>query len=207
MPTALLQPSQTRVNIGRISPTTGTQHSDEEKYTSVTATAVGTTVRHVLPGIGLTLLVKKSTGMTKYLQSRDTLLTLLDGPYLNNPTKEMLCCDRLLLIGGGIRITSILPWIANHREVKLCWSVKESAKCLVQEVEGVLSTVPEKEILIGSRFDFTQLLVEEKESGWGRVGVVVSGPGEFCDDVRQAVAMVGRGSKTVFQLEVDAYSW
>ena len=207
MPTALLQPSQTSLNTGKISPTTGSQYTDEEKHTGVTTTAVSTAAQQVSPNIGLTLLIKKSTGMTKHLQSRDTLLTLLDGPYPNNPTKEILCCDRLLLIGGGIGITSILPWLANHREVKLCWSMKDSAQCLVQEIEGVLSTVPEKEILVGSRFDFTSLLAAEKEAGWGRVGVVVSGPGGFCDDVRQAVALAGRGSKTVFQLEVDAYSW
>ncbi|KAL2073881.1 hypothetical protein VTL71DRAFT_11207 [Oculimacula yallundae] len=206
MSTALLEPSQSDSNLGQSSPSSNSQHSHEEKHVGLQVNAISTRSNR-LPKIGLTLLVKKSTGMTKYLQSRDTLLTLLDGPYPNNPTQEILCCDRLLLIAGGIGITSILPWVANHREVKLCWGIKESARCLVREIDGVLSTVVDKEIKIGSRFDFARLLEDEREAGWARVGVVVSGPGEFCDDVREAVAMAGRKGKTVFQLEVDAYSW
>lgn len=44
-------------------------------------------------------------------------------------------------------------------------------------------------------------------SGWRKVGVVVSGPGGLCDDVRAAVAAAGRKGNTVFKLEVNAYSW
>ncbi|KAH7305107.1 ferric reductase-like transmembrane component [Rhexocercosporidium sp. MPI-PUGE-AT-0058] len=207
MPSVLLDLSRRNLDAGGTSGTSGSQHSHEEKHVGLRAHTVSTAALNTPPNIGLTLFVKKSTGMTKYMHSRDSLITLLDGPYPNNPTKEILCCDRLLLIGGGIGITSILPWVAVHGEVKLCWSVKESARCLVREVDGLLSTVADKEIKIGSRLDFTRLLDEERETGWARVGVVVSGPGEFCDDVRQAVALAGRKGKSVFQLEVDAYSW
>ncbi|KAK0665958.1 putative ferric reductase transmembrane component [Cercophora samala] len=155
---------------------------------------------------GITLLIKKSTGITKHLQSNDGLLTLMDGPYHNASTREIRQCDRLLLIGGGIGITSLLPWIASHPNVKLFWSVKESARCLVEEVQGVLSEV-EKDVRVGNRLDVVHLLENEASVGYSKVGVVVSGPGGLCDDVRAAVVAVGKKGSTSFELDVDAYSW
>ncbi|KAK0736038.1 hypothetical protein B0T21DRAFT_173015 [Apiosordaria backusii] len=167
----------------------------------------GLMAAQAVPGnSGITLLIKKSTGITKYLQANDGLLTLMDGPYHNTSTREIRHCDRLLLIGGGIGITSLLPWIASHPNVKVCWSVKESAKCLAEEVEGVLSRV-EKEVKVGSRLDIVDLLEKEAEVGYNKVGVVVSGPGGLCDDVRAAVVEVGKKGGTMFELDVDAYSW
>ncbi|KAI9788357.1 MAG: hypothetical protein M1816_006960 [Peltula sp. TS41687] len=155
----------------------------------------------------ITLLIKKSTGMTKYLQAHDSLLTLLDGPYPNNSIKAVLRSDRLLLIGGGIGITGVLPWAAHHPNVKLCWSVKETAKCLVEELDGALSKIPEKDVRVGGRLNISELLADEVNSGWARVGVVVAGPGWLCDDVRAAVVTAGKNGKTVFELGVDAYAW
>ncbi|KAJ1323007.1 ferric-chelate reductase [Microdochium nivale] len=64
------------------------------------------------------------------------------------------------------------------------------------------------EIHVGSRFDFDRLFAEEAAAGWHRIGVVMSGPGSLCDDVRAAVAAAGRKSNgTVFELEADVYSW
>ena len=63
------------------------------------------------------------------------------------------------------------------------------------------------DVRVGSRFDVTALIDEEASRGWERVGIVVSGPGSLCDDVRAVVAGIARNSKTVFELEVDAYSW
>ena len=74
-------------------------------------------------------------------------------------------------------------------------------------MDGVLSRIVEKDVRIGSRLNVNALLAEELESGWDKVGVVVSGPGGLCDDVRAAVAAAGKKGKTVLQLEVDAYSW
>ncbi|KAK4176575.1 putative ferric reductase transmembrane component [Triangularia setosa] len=155
---------------------------------------------------GITLLIKKSTGITKYLQANDGLLTLMDGPYHNTTTREIRQCDRLLLIGGGIGITSLLPWIASHPNVKVFWSLKESAKCLVDEVGGVLSKA-EKHVRVGRRLNIAHLLEEEAEAGYTKVGIVVSGPGGLCDDVRAAVVVAGKKAGTVFELDVDAYSW
>ncbi|KAF4994630.1 hypothetical protein FGRMN_5675 [Fusarium graminum] len=158
---------------------------------------------------GVTLFVKKSTGITKYLRSHEKLLTFLEGPYPGSDTREVLRCDRLLLIAGGVGITSLFALIHNHWNVKLAWSVKEDARCLVHELEPALDSLPsaQSEVRVGSRFDINALLDEEASAGWKRVGIVVSGPGSLCDAVRAAVAGMGRHSKTTFELEVDAYSW
>ncbi|KAK4158915.1 putative ferric reductase transmembrane component [Cladorrhinum sp. PSN259] len=155
---------------------------------------------------GITLLIKKETGITRLLEANDQLFTLIDGPYHNTCTTEIRRCDRLLLIAGGIGITSLVPWIPSHANVKVAWSVKESAQCLVDELEGVLSDV-EKDVRIGSRLDVVDLLERESEVGYNKVGIVVSGPGGLCDDVRAAVVAVGKKGNTIFELDVDAYSW
>lgn len=188
---------------------TGSVHGDAEKGQGVAAK-----VRPAAQqaggesATGITLYVKKSTGMTKHLQAHGGLLTLLDGPYYMQAASGVLKCDRLLLIGGGIGITSLVPWTASHVNVKLCWSVKDSARCLVNELDGVLDGVLDKQLVIGGRLDFTDLLAHEVQCGWRKVGVVVSGPGGLCDDVRAAVVVAGRKQvTTVFDLEVDAYTW
>ncbi|KAM7184920.1 hypothetical protein V8F20_012012 [Naviculisporaceae sp. PSN 640] len=155
---------------------------------------------------GLTLLIKKSKGLTKHLKAQDRLLAVLDGPYPNNSATQILQCERLLLIGGGIGITGVLQWIVHHPNVKLAWSLKENASCLVKELAAALDKVCEKEIRIGSRLNIEQLLKEERNLGWSRVGVVVSGPGSLCDVIQRAVATVDQKATTMFELEVDAYS-
>jgi hypothetical protein len=56
--------------------------------------------------------------MTRRLEKNESLLTLLDGPYPNDPCASVLSCDRLLLIGGGIGITS-LSFVNSHVNVKI----------------------------------------------------------------------------------------
>ena len=203
--TALLRPSCPSQSLDTLSRTVESDHTDMEKHNGFTSQVKSTPDRGLFTG--LTLLIKKSTGMTKYLKAHNDLLVFLDGPYPNNSSKEVLRCDRLLLIGGGIGITSLLPYAANHWNVKLYWGVKETARCLVEAVGRSLSGIAERDVRIGNRLNVRELLADELESGWNKVGVVVSGPGGLCDDVRAAVAAAGRKGKTVFVLEVEAYSW
>lgn len=156
---------------------------------------------------GVTLFIRKSTGLTQLLQKHASLLTLIDGPYPNNPTDEVFKCDRVLLIGGGIGITGLLAWLNAHPNVKLAWSVNQSAQALVQHLDVVLEGIADKEVLIGQRLDVTALLLQEVQAGWKKVGVVVCGPGGLCDAVRAEVVRLGRHEKTVIELEVDAFSW
>jgi ferredoxin-NADP reductase len=145
--------------------------------------------------------------MSKSLEAHDMLLILLDGPYPNNPTESVLRCDRLLLIGGGIGITGLLPWANSHSNAKLCWSVKETVECLVQAMDEVLGGISEKDVRVGQRLDVRALLSQEVQSGWSKIGIVACGPGGLCDDVRAAVAAAEKKEKTIFELQVHAYSW
>lgn len=143
--------------------------------------------------------------MTQAFQPHNGLLTLLDGPYPNHPTEGVLRCDRVLLIGGGIGITGLLPWITAHHNVKLCWSVKTSSEPLVRLLETSIGH--DKDVRIGSRLEIEALLALEVQAGWEKIGVVVCGPGELCDDARAAVVAAAKRSKSVFELEVDVYTW
>lgn len=179
--------------------------ADVEKTDGMIQTVKSVSGYH--PSVGITLYVRKSAGTTKALCAKKNLLVFIEGPYPNNSIREVLSCDRLLLIGGGIGITGILPFANTHWNVKLAWSVKESARCLVEDLKGALDLINDKDVRIGSRCDIEDLLRLEMEAGWGKVGVVVSGPGGLCDDARAAVVLAARLGKTKFALEVEAYSW
>ena len=205
LPTALLQLSYCRPGSDNISSTAGSEHADGEKHDGLAAWVNNTPDSRNTAG--LTLFIKKSMGMTKSLQAHDGMLTLLEGPYPNNATKEVLRCDQVLLVGGGMGITGLLPWVTNHSNVKLCWSVKETANCLVEAVDRVLCGIVEKDVRLGTRLNTGELLADKVNSGWGEVGVVVSVPGGLCDDIRVGVGAAGKQGKTVFELAVDSYSW
>jgi hypothetical protein len=209
LPTALLPPlslestdseTQTRRSLGGVE-----EPVDVEKSGVMTPTIKNVSRYH--PSVGITLYVRQCAGTTKALSPQKSLLAFIEGPYPNNSMTEILSCDRLLLIGGGIGITGILPITNNHWNVKLVWNVKESAKCLVDELKGALDLISDKEIRIGGRCDIEKALGQETEAGWDKVGVVVCGPGGLCDDARAAVVKAAKLGKTKFELEVEAYSW
>lgn len=103
---------------------------------------------HVAAAAGLTLFIKKGAGITRHLAERDGLLTLLDGHYYSNGrVPDILRCDRVLLVAGGIGITGMLPWVHQHPNVKLVWSIAESARCLAEAVD--LEAAPERRSGLG----------------------------------------------------------
>lgn len=159
------------------------------------------------PRAGLTLYVRKATGLTNYLQANDSLLTFVGGPYINNSSTAVLQCDGILLICGGIGITGLPPFAHNHWNVKLAWSLKEPSRCLYEDLKPSLLGVNDKEIVIGQRLNIEKLVAEEAASGWERVGVVGCDPVSMCDDVRAAVIRAAKSSKTEFELEIEPYSW
>ena len=146
----------------------------------------------------------RNTRLKRLLKSPSRLLTLLDGQYSSS---EILKCDHILLIGGGIGITALVPWIHAHPNVKLAWSVKSSAEALVHEMDILLKDMAEKEIVVGQRLNIEEMLRSEAQAGYRKLGVIVCGPGGMCDEVRARVARLGRGGDTMFELEVDSFSW
>lgn len=189
-----------------------TTEQAEEDLENKTATNVGHKVVHnggLYTNSGLTLFVRKKIGMTRSLRAQKNLLAFVEGPYPTIPTKKILQSDRLLLIGGGMGITGLLPFFSCHPNVKLFYSVKEGDKCMVDSLSTALDRVREKEIRIGQRLDIARLLEVEASLGWSKVAVVGCGPGEMCDHVRAVVGRLGRqmAGDCSFELEIDAFSW
>ncbi|KAI0203655.1 ferric-chelate reductase [Astrocystis sublimbata] len=202
IPTAILSPPNSAQTC---------QTSDEEKVAPVVVASAATQDDVAYTNSGLTLFVRKKAGMTKLL---DTMhghgpVTLLEGPYPTIPTKELLESDRLLLIGGGIGITVLVPFFNCHPNVKLLYSIKVDDECLLESLGAALNQLKEKEISIGRRLDIDAHLREEANSGWPRIGVVVCGPVKMCDHVRATTARLGRelAGRCSFELEVDTFSW
>jgi predicted ferric reductase len=156
---------------------------------------------------GLTLYIRKSTGMTRLLQQHASLLSLLDGPYPNNPPAAVLNSNRLLLIGGGIGITGLPAFINAHVNVKIAWSVKQADQALAAELDVAVRSGVDHEVRIGERLNVRGLLPQEIVSGYKKIGVVVCGPPALCDDVRALVSSLGRHEKVELELEVDAFAW
>lgn len=211
IPTALLQSRGHSVTAS--SSSAGSQHSADEieksgalEKNNASATVTTPSTRGGSTA-GISLYVRKSTGLTKTLNQHSSLLTLLDGPYPNNSTSGVLKTDRLILIAGGIGITAVLPFIAYHPNVKLYWSTKASAQGLVNDLSGVLHGLREKDVSVGGRLDVTNILEKEEGDGWKRIGVVVCGPGGLCDDVRSLVSRRGREGSATWELDVEAFSW
>lgn len=209
VPTALLQSRGRRLAI--VASSSSSEHeatADVEK--SGVETAVRTRRQHALQTdiSGISLYVRRSTGLTRALTAQASLLTLLDGPYPNNSTAAVLRTDRLVLIAGGIGITAVLPFVAHHTNVSLHWSVKTSSQGLVDDLATILEDVRDKTVSVGARFNVGCLLEREENEGWSRVGVVVCGPGDLCDEVRDLVSKRARVSgKTSWELDVEAFSW
>lgn len=190
--------------------------SDAEKNGSSTVAVTPgnqtTVYRHASAPMttGVSFYVKKHTGITQLLRARKDLPILLDGPYgtSSSSKRDVLRCDRVLLIGGGIGITGLLAWTScAHPNVRLAWSIKQGAAPLAESLSGALEGLAEKTVLIGQRIDVEGLLAEEVAAGWERIGVVVCGPAGLCDDVRAAVVRVARSTKVVLELEVDSFGW
>lgn len=205
IPTALLRSRGSNVAVSASS-----SSEDVEKSGALDKSVVSTVSRPSKQNggtAGISLYVRKSNGLTKALKSHKNLLTLLDGPYPNNSPSGALKTDRLVLIAGGIGIPAVLPFITHHLNVKLYWSVKAGSQALVDDLGDILQGLQEKDVRVGERFDIGDLLDKEEAEGWKRIGVVVCGPGELCDDVRSLVAKKARSSSATWELDVEAFSW
>ncbi|KAH7199003.1 ferric reductase like transmembrane component-domain-containing protein [Fusarium flagelliforme] len=187
--------------------TPSTRELSHDKDMELNRTAPQITVSQKATGTdSISIYIKKHRGTTSLLTERFGLPVLLEGPY-GSPSREILKCDRVLLICGGIGITGLLSWAQAHVNVKLAWSLKESSQPLSKDLETALTGIDDKTVLVGERLDVKALLEQEVEAGWKKVGVVVCGPAGLCDSVRAVVVTLGRTSGVVFELEVDAFSW
>jgi predicted ferric reductase len=156
---------------------------------------------------GITFFVKRNSGFTARLWAMiQPMSTLIEGPYQSTSTRPVLQCDRLILIGGGIGITALFPFVAAHPNVKLNWSMRDSQDAMIQEIEPALEHV-ESNILVNQRLNVTEVIQSEVRNGWIDIGIVVCGPGALCDDVRREAVRIAGDSGVKIELDVDAFSW
>lgn len=159
------------------------------------------------PTSGITFFIKRNNGLTKRLWNMIQPITaLVEGPYRSTSTRPVLLCDRLILIGGGIGITALFPFVAAHPNVKLHWSMRDEQDAMIQEIQPALEYV-EHNIIVNQRLNITELIQCEVANGWRDIGIVVCGPGALCDDVRRETVRIGNESGVKFELDVDAFSW
>ncbi|KAF9692811.1 hypothetical protein EKO04_009280 [Ascochyta lentis] len=203
IPTALLTPNTPHTTSS--SSSTHEPSTDIEKSTGTTTTIRAHTSCTNIPG--LTLYIRKSNGLTTSLRPHTSLLTLLDGPYHDTSPTTLLRTDRLVLIAGGIGITALLPYTTQHVNTALYWSVKASSEGLVNELLPALERVGDKEVRIGERLGVEGLLEREEKEGWGRVGVLVCGPGGCVMRLGGGGVVCGGWGRTRWELGVEAFTW
>lgn len=225
VPTALLRSSATsslRVDSGTETPSssddieksaavTGSQTKEILRSDSVSssATPVGIQTHNAISTSGVTLFIRKGTGITKLLTPTPSLLTLVEGPYSSQHANSLFTADRLVVVAGGIGITGAFPYIWGSLNSKLYWSVKTTNEPLLQEFDGAIgNSNAERDVRVGERFVMKDVLAKEVEvlGGKGRLGVVVCGPAGMCDELREAVVEVCRRGVAV-ELHVEAFVW
>ncbi|KAF6840014.1 ferric reductase transmembrane component 4 [Colletotrichum musicola] len=172
--------------------------------------------KHDTPG-GLPVLLEAYSGESRLYE---------DGG-LGEPTAEF---PNVIFLAGGVGITAILPKISASRGLyrplgrkKLYWGVRAGAAGLVSAVESMVvgsggaSVRPEGSselqwgdvevsVSVGERFDIRAIIEAEVKSNEGGTMVVVCGPAGMADDVRVAVASLGRHGCLVKLVE-ETFVW
>lgn len=225
IPTALLSSSTTSTIAHHSGSETPNSNSDVEKSAttkeiqiqrsnsaSSTSSPAKTSTRHstLTNTPGITLFIRKGTGITKHLTSTTSLTTLVEGPYTSQHTSSLFTNDRLLVVAGGIGITGAFPYLWASINSKLYWSVRATNDLLVQEFEGAIgNSKAERDVKVGERFVMSDVLEREVEvlGGKGTLGVVVCGPAGMCDELREAVVRVSKRGDVVIDLHVEAFVW
>ncbi|KAK4121692.1 hypothetical protein N657DRAFT_577316 [Parathielavia appendiculata] len=151
------------------------------------------------------------------------------GPHMSaiepHPSRPSLKYPNLVCIAGGVGITGVLPFLTSRSSwgrQKLFWSVRTEP--LAAAVRGVVGSVIRHQasdelgvvretwastdvtISVGKRFDIDAVLAEEVRSAVGGTTVAVCGPAGMADEVRVAVARLGRRG-VVVRLVEESFSW
>ncbi|CAI6342043.1 unnamed protein product [Periconia digitata] len=198
----------------------------DEKTGTATATASSTStssssspMRHTT-----TFFARTRTGMTSSLSARvlksesARLSILMEGPYKHSGAASKLShCSSILCIAGGIGITAQLPYlrhVPSDVPTKLYWSTRKAG--LVNAIAPALQKLPsnvEVETLVSARVDIDAILEKELSIGVdaysGTLGIVVCGPPEMADRVRQKSVQIAQdiANKRDFVLVDEVFSW
>ena len=183
----------------------------------------------------LTLVAKAKDGFTRSLYQRakvyaDEMTCLVDGPYGQRHNLDIY--DEVLMICGGIGITSVLLHMKHHLEhlhefpqqrIVLIWVIRtgEEIKWIEPELETLLQDNPQSisfNIYIttatsspksgytihSGRPDLTTLITEAITHRFGTLCVFTCGPGAMTDSIRRSVCRSLTPCVTFIE---DSYSW
>lgn len=189
----------------------------ETKEISGSQDKIGTTLTH--PRVSI--LIRVQAGMTAHLAAKAAaagtkvrIPAILEGSYCNTSAVQLSQCTSIVRIAGGVGITAVLPILREQTcRRRVFWGVRNPS--IVDECNrGILDLPAEVEVetSIGKRLDIRSILSDELLSQTcerGPVGIVVCGPPEMADDVRNNVARLAKsGSLRRGVVLVDeAFSW
>ncbi|KAJ6787544.1 hypothetical protein PWT90_02799 [Aphanocladium album] len=152
----------------------------------------------------ISILVRVQSGMTARLAAkvaaggnRVRLPVLVEGPYHAVSATELSHCTSIVCIAGGVGVSAVLPILREHScRRRLCWGVRN--RSVVDEASKDILGLPaavQVDTSIGSRLDVKSILKEEllsRSGERGATGIVVCGPPEMADDVRNEVSRLAR---------------
>lgn len=169
----------------------------------------------------ISILVRVQSGMTARLAAkvaagggRARLPVLVEGPYHAASASELSHCTSILCIAGGVGVSAVLPVLREHScRRRLCWGVRN--RSVVDECSKDILGLPvavQVDTSIGQRLDIQSILKEELLSSSGKrgaTGIVVCGPPEMADDVRNEVSRLARsgGLPRGVVLVDEAFTW
>ena len=156
------------------------------------------------PKIGLSLLLRAQTGITRQLRSHTTLPVLVESAY--GPHEDLSAYATLICIAGGVGITACIPYLRAHpRETKLFWGAR--SKGIIDAMALSLAGI-EKRTYVGKRMTVREVLRKEVSDPAMTIAVLVSGPSGMADEVRYAICELGRQRKGIkVKLVEEAFSW
>lgn len=199
--------------------------SDNEKKGADTTCTPVSTPQSTVDEKSVTLLIRPSRGVTKTLHQHllskprgsHFISVLSEGPH--GHAANLKNFEHVLLIGGGIGITALLPYTQafactkpKKQTMTLAYTAKESElidtvqQMLPREAEGL-----EIDIKLtqneSARMDIGAVLRREAaKMGKGRFAIVVCGPAGLADEVRrEAVKVVRQGTGVV--LFEESFCW
>ncbi|KAI5456993.1 ferric reductase-like protein transmembrane component 4 [Mariannaea sp. PMI_226] len=191
---AVATSATTTVSLGGGSHASDSPHSSKEHYRA-----------------GITFYIRTQSGLTALLQTRRTIPVLIEAGYSSNALISESLHKSATLIGlaGGVGITAVLPHLRSHLgRAQLYWGCRTQA--LVDDIRGTgaLDSV-EAEIFVSKRMSIRDVLETELANGpTCETCVLVSGPEEMIDEVRNVVGeIVRRKSGISVRLVVESFCW
>ncbi|KAI0128149.1 hypothetical protein F4776DRAFT_655395 [Hypoxylon sp. NC0597] len=160
---------------------------------------------------GLTFFITtRGNGLTAALRNKKRLPVLVESSYAPSSLDELRTVPHCVVIAGGVGITAVVPVLRTRDNgcVRLYWGTRslqlvDAAKAVLGP--GVLDSSIVGEISVGRRLNLCDILEREVLEG-SETAVVVCGPVEMADEVREIVCELGRKGRIV-KLVDEAFSW